>query len=563
MPKLDRLDKLWICGAGEESESTHVATIGDLENSGGYYETEADGSQEFRFTVGTAADPDTLSVTAATEAASTDFWPSYDSATDELVITYAIAPGDVGDPLGWFFSVNENVTHVDPSDHTHAGDDLEPATSRTATEPANVRAHGAEGDGTTDDTAAVKAAIEAATGAVYFPPDEYFVTDPLDLLLGMEYLGDGPENSAIHFDGVTGFQTSGRVDDWAIHGLHIEDVGGGSENVGIDAQGYSSYYDVTNSRVEGFGSYGIHHSGLDWKLSDVRFQNNGEATTGESASVRLANRAQVPTTGEYERVYLKSGGLHGFLLTNSRQIFLENCICEYHDVAFRAVDCNSVFVEGFWPEENTAADPVQTHDSNVQWKSDVGPTPVRTWENVAWSRRYATEQDRLDIRQRDVIAERDVIAPENPSITPVVDSHTDTAAPQGVDHTFTDLPTDASKSILEGTYSRTASGYGELNIQINGVTTADYDVIDKDGSSQTRDRWPVVRVRQETSGVPFRVELGTDDGTINVDSGGADPQAAVSGYVPGVAGLDSITIYLEGDTYSDGTVDCTLLKTEQ
>lgn len=182
---------------------------------------------------------------------------------------------------------------------------------------------------------------------------------------------------------------------------------------------------------------------------------------------------------------------------------------------------------------------------------------------MGWCRALAAILDRSGSARPTISgceAGRELHAPENPSITPVVAAHEDTAATQDINHTFTDLPSDASKLVLEGVYSRTASGYGELNLQVNGITTADYASIDKDGTSRTRDCWVPVRVEQETSGVPFRIELGTGDGTISATSGGVAPEATTSGYVPGVSGVDSITIYSQGDTYSDGTVDCTLFN---
>src|SRR5690606_29391757 len=45
----------------------------------------------------------------------------------------------------------------------------------------NVRRFGAKGDGKTDDTQAIQAAIDAGTGTVYFPKGSYRITAPLDL----------------------------------------------------------------------------------------------------------------------------------------------------------------------------------------------------------------------------------------------------------------------------------------------------------------------------------------------------------------------------------------------
>lgn len=78
-------------------------------------------------------------------------------------------------------------------------------TLRTTIEPhINVKAYGAVGDGTTDDTAAIQAAADTAEGGtLYFPPtdgDQYRITDTIGMpgyldvegATGTEVLHDGP-----------------------------------------------------------------------------------------------------------------------------------------------------------------------------------------------------------------------------------------------------------------------------------------------------------------------------------------------------------------------------------
>src|SRR5688500_12572110 len=48
---------------------------------------------------------------------------------------------------------------------------------------ANVRDFGAKGDGATDDTAALRQAIEQAGGELYFPRGDYLIRQPLTLPL--------------------------------------------------------------------------------------------------------------------------------------------------------------------------------------------------------------------------------------------------------------------------------------------------------------------------------------------------------------------------------------------
>ncbi len=62
----------------------------------------------------------------------------------------------------------------------------------------NVKDFGATGDGTTDDTAAVQAALNAATHAspVYFPKGVYYIPVPLVVVNG-KIFGDGIGQSSI------------------------------------------------------------------------------------------------------------------------------------------------------------------------------------------------------------------------------------------------------------------------------------------------------------------------------------------------------------------------------
>jgi hypothetical protein len=69
---------------------------------------------------------------------------------------------------------------------------------------ANVRNFGAVGDGTTDDTAAITAAIAATRGVVYFPAGSYLVTDTLTVTADRITLqGDGPNKTLIVFNPTT------------------------------------------------------------------------------------------------------------------------------------------------------------------------------------------------------------------------------------------------------------------------------------------------------------------------------------------------------------------------
>ena len=77
--------------------------------------------------------------------------------------------------------------------------------------PVNVKDFGAAGDGITDDTAAIQAAL-GASKHVYFPAGTYLITSQLVLSHGHNLTGDGPNNygqfssntpSILNFSGIT------------------------------------------------------------------------------------------------------------------------------------------------------------------------------------------------------------------------------------------------------------------------------------------------------------------------------------------------------------------------
>ena len=74
-----------------------------------------------------------------------------------------------------------------------------PAGSSPAGSYTNVRDFGAQGDGTSDDTRAIQAAIAAAPpgGTVWFPAGTYLVSKTLVLRRGSTYRGSNPESSII------------------------------------------------------------------------------------------------------------------------------------------------------------------------------------------------------------------------------------------------------------------------------------------------------------------------------------------------------------------------------
>ena len=66
---------------------------------------------------------------------------------------------------------------------------------------ANIRDYGAVGDGTTDDTAAIQAAIDATVGVIYMPAGNYKITSSLLLASGKSLYGESKQSVWIDYYG--------------------------------------------------------------------------------------------------------------------------------------------------------------------------------------------------------------------------------------------------------------------------------------------------------------------------------------------------------------------------
>ena len=130
----------------------------------------------------------TVANIAALEAATSLSLPQ----TSVYVLGY-VTSGDGGEGLFYVGnpgSPNGGTIFADASGRTWYREEAEQR-------PTNVKWFGATGNGTTDDSAAIQATINASNGAVYLPPGTYHIATGLTVSAGVHIFGDGMQISTI------------------------------------------------------------------------------------------------------------------------------------------------------------------------------------------------------------------------------------------------------------------------------------------------------------------------------------------------------------------------------
>lgn len=232
-------------------------------------------------------------------------------------------------------------------EHGVSARDLNELAAHVATQPLNVRDHGAAGDGTTDDRAAIQATIDTAAalpgGTVYFPPGTYLISDALTLKTGVTLQGSHgsawpfrfPASSCVikcsssfagecaismlgkDITGSTGNEGAIRIFDLDLSG---ESLPAGSVS-GIHAQGEVMDVALARMAIKQFTHNGIHtnvgtgsKAPHDWFMDSVVCYGN--SSYGFSMSM---------TDGYIRDCVASTNGLDGWLLGPLGSLTMTGC----------------------------------------------------------------------------------------------------------------------------------------------------------------------------------------------------------------------------------------------
>lgn len=170
----------------------------------------------------------------------------------------------------------------------------------------DVTTFGAKGDGATDDTSAVQAAIDAASaygpGAVFLPAGTYVCTHLLNET-DVDILGEGKDVTIIDITTTT------------THGLEWSGAGAGENLPG------SKLENLTIRRKSGVGNMGANRHGLyitrKILASNVTVEDFAGATTDGIHMAYVNTTTESPYFSRMDSVWSRSNGRHGLHITDN------------------------------------------------------------------------------------------------------------------------------------------------------------------------------------------------------------------------------------------------------
>lgn len=220
----------------------------------------------------------------------------------------------------------------------------------------NVMAYGATGNGSTDDTTAIQAALNAVPGSggtVYFPPGTYITSSALSVPASCRLLGAGVNASVVK-------QTSTTVDGLNgsnITALVIADMqfygpsSGTGIGIALSLTGGSptSYVVMRSVRVAHFGSDGINITDpIISSFDDVVASSNG----GHGFNVGGATAGNGGTSCAFVACYGLSNTQAGFYLNNLQYSNMSGCGSDSNGTGYYLNACVGVSLNGCGSESS-------------------------------------------------------------------------------------------------------------------------------------------------------------------------------------------------------------------
>jgi len=222
-------------------------------------------------------------------------------------------------------------------------------------ETVSVKDFNAKGDNSTNDSAAIQAAITAAAGRVVnFPAGTYIVTAKLTLPAGTTLVGDGSQRTFIVFRNCDGFEAQGdqvNISDMYLWSQSATGVADPKNKTGIIVAG------VNGGKLTQFCGHRLYLRGWDncilWRYTWISSLiecltincNVGLFLFGQSVNNYVTNSELVANTGTAAITATKDSGAgsnnkpEGLMVTNTLLASATNCVIVSDFLSLGLVNC--------------------------------------------------------------------------------------------------------------------------------------------------------------------------------------------------------------------------------
>lgn len=216
----------------------------------------------------------------------------------------------------------------------------------------SVKSYGAKGDGVTDDTNAIKSALNdlvpAVGGTIYFPTGTYIISETILIGGNVTIYGDGVFNSLIKLADNSNCNIISNDENTIMYYIKIHDIGldGNAQN-NTSGSGIllhnASDSQIYNVRIANFKDDGIHFTANDYSLAPMIYncfiRGENDYTTGSG----------IFCDGEVTDVFINNVdigwcGTAGINLTSSNGSSIINAMCWQCGVGLKFYSCQRLRV---------------------------------------------------------------------------------------------------------------------------------------------------------------------------------------------------------------------------
>lgn len=255
---------------------------------------------------------------------------------------------------------------------------------------ANVLDFGAKGDGTTDDTSAIQAAIDSLPnqtsnqgtigegGQVFFPSGIYKITSSLNIGSddrSVELIGSGRGRSIINvaFDGtgidVSGVDTgSGYTKNFILRDMRVQSttVTGQTANTKLLSIKYLHYFTIERCWFQGETYNGIYiEDALDGRIVDVRLDTANTGGEGFYHAIELKRVGSIgaPNQITIDQCYIEDAYLSAIRVEEGEKVVIRNNLIQSNERNGIFFDeCNSLHIHDNYFEANGQSNAINSAD---------------------------------------------------------------------------------------------------------------------------------------------------------------------------------------------------------